>query len=173
MVYGAALTFVPAHLSAADAPAYPFVLGTASGLVLLRWLGGYAVALIGPTATFGLGLLMGGSAMVALAVVPPGLAIAGGMAFGGGFGLGATATHSILTTTTERASLGKANAVFNVSWSGGMGAGAVAFGVVAASVGVGSTYLLAAGWHILLAGGLTAWWAAAARSAGRRPIGSS
>jgi hypothetical protein len=168
MVYGAALTFVPAHLAASGAAAYPFVLGTALGLVLLRWAGGAAVGFIGPTATFAVGLTLGGSAMAALALLPASLAALGGLAFGGGFGLGATATHSILTTTTERESLGKANAVFNVSWSGGMGAGAVAFGLVAASTSVGTTYLLAAGWHLLLGAGLAGWWAATARVARRR-----
>jgi MFS family permease len=170
MVYGAALTFVPVQLSTSGAAAYPFVLGTAFGLVTLRWLGGAAVTAIGPAWTFAAGLTLGGSAMALLGAVPPSLAILAGLAFGGGFGLGATATHSILTTTTEHASLGKANAVFNVSWSGGMGIGAVLFGLVAELTDVKATYALAAAWHLVLAAGLAAWWVAASRDPGRRHL---
>jgi MFS family permease len=165
MVYGAALTFVPAQLAAADAAAYPFVLSTALGLATFRWGGGTAVRIFGAGATLASGLALGCLAMIALAMLPPDLAFLGGLVFGAGFGMGATATHSILTTLTERASLGKANAIFNVAWSGGMGLGAMAFGVAASASSVTASYELAAGWHVLLGIAAAVWIVATSRPA--------
>ncbi|MGH2455061.1 MAG: MFS transporter [Candidatus Limnocylindria bacterium] len=173
MVYGAALTFVPVHLTRAESAAYPFVLATALGLAAFRLAGGGVVKHVDPAATLGAGLLLGCLAMALLAFLPPGVAPLGGLVFGAGFGLGGTATHSMLTTTTQWDSLGRANAVFNVAWSGGMGLGAAAFGVVATALGVISSYLLAAGWHLLLGATLLIWLAARARRQGHRPAGQT
>lgn len=150
MVYGAVLTFVPPHLVAQTVPASPFVLATAAGLATFRWRGGASVARWGATAILMSGLALGCIGMTLLALLPPAVAFVPGLIFGAGFGFSATATHSILTTRTEWASLGKANAVFNVAWSGGMGLGAFVFGIVSTLIGQKQTYASAAGWQLLL-----------------------
>ncbi len=154
MGYGAVLTFVPPHLTAQSVPASPFVLATALGLAAFRWGGGVAVVRWGAARVLGSGLALGSIGMALLALLPAAHAFLAGFTFGAGFGFAATATHSILTTRTQRTSLGKANAVFNVAWSGGMGIGAFVFGVVATLIGQTQTYATAAAWQLLLIGAL-------------------
>jgi predicted MFS family arabinose efflux permease len=157
MAYGALLTFVPVHLASLGAAAYPFVLATASGLALFRWAGGVVVTRWESGITLGLGLGISGLAMVLLSTLPAAGAPLAGFAFGAGFGLSGTATHALLTTRTAWASLGRANAIFNVAWSGGMGLGAIAFGALATATGTLATYVVTALWHALLLALVALW----------------
>ncbi|WP_166397690.1 MFS transporter [Rubrobacter marinus] len=149
LVYGGLLTFVPLYLETAEVngSSVLFFLIFGTSIAVSRALGGTLLERFGAAVVFPVSL--GASifavlllALVPLAGVPPLVALL----FGCGFGTAATATHAVLVSRVSREGYGTVNALYNVAFNGGIGAGGALFGVVAQAGGYAFTFLSAALW---------------------------
>ncbi|MGE5292682.1 MAG: MFS transporter, partial [Micromonosporaceae bacterium] len=91
------------------------------------------------------GLLVsaGGMLILALTAVPAAV-IAGAVVFGAGFGITQNASMTLMYARVPASGYGTVSALWNLAYDTGMGAGAVAFGVVTAWTGYSAGFALTA-----------------------------
>ncbi len=97
----------------------------------------------------------------------PVVVVAGMALFGAGYGVIQNVTLTIMFDRVPRAEFGRASALWNIAFDGGMGIGAVGFGVLIGWTGYAAGFAVTAG--LLLAAVVPAWYDTAA--ARRRAAG--
>lgn len=91
------------------------------------------------------GLLLSAAGVLMTALIRTPVAVLGGVAlFGAGFGIAQNATLTLMYARVSTASYGTVSALWNLAYDGGMGVGAVGFGVLADRTGYSSAFVLTA-----------------------------
>ncbi|MES9541808.1 MFS transporter [Actinomadura sp. NPDC000600] len=146
LVAGILLTFLPLAVPAdARSTAALALLAQAAAMPLARWLAGrYGDGrdpgrLLVPAV---LAAALGGAGLVR--PDNPWLLVASAAVFGAGFGAAQNVTLTLMFQRTSRSRFGQVSALWNLAYDGGMGVGAVGFGLVAGPVGYPAGFLLAA-----------------------------
>jgi MFS family permease len=154
---GIVLTFLPLAVPAgARGTAALALLVQASAMPLVRWLVGrygdrHGIAhLLLPTV---FAAAAGTAGLVWLH--DPYLLVAGAGLFGAGFGAAQNITLTLMFQRTPKPEFGRVSALWNLAWDGGMGFGAVSFGLVAGHVGYAAGFALTAA--VLVTALIPAW----------------
>ncbi|MFI1170861.1 MFS transporter [Streptomyces melanogenes] len=91
------------------------------------------------------GLLLSAAGVLLTALIRTPVAVLAGVAlFGAGFGIAQNATLTLMYARVSTASYGTVSALWNLAYDGGMGVGAVGFGVLADRTGYSSAFVLTA-----------------------------
>jgi MFS family permease len=143
MGVGVLVTFLPLALtarSAAVATAALFAQPAAS--TAARWTAGRIGDRYGQHRLLCPGIVLSAVGLAAIAVTgSPGLVVGGAACFGTGFGLLQNATLAVLFGSAGRHGYEGASAIWNAAYDGGMGAGAIGIGILAAHAGYSIAFL--------------------------------
>ncbi|MFF1478389.1 MFS transporter [Streptomyces sp. NPDC058301] len=91
------------------------------------------------------GLLLSAAGVLLTGLISTPAAVVGGVAlFGAGFGIAQNATLTLMYARVSTASYGTVSALWNLAYDGGMGVGAVGFGVLAGRTGYSWAFVLTA-----------------------------
>ncbi len=113
--------------------------------MVTRWLAGRYGDRRGPAGLVLPALLVSAGGVLLLARTGSAVsAVAGAAVFGAGFGVAQNATLALMYARVPPAGYGTVTALWNVAYDGGMGIGAVAFGVLAGGTGYSWAFVLTA-----------------------------
>ncbi|WP_433202560.1 MFS transporter [Dactylosporangium sp. CS-047395] len=143
---GVIVTYLP--LAAAGLPAWvapAALLAQPAAATAARWLAGRLGDRRGPARLFTPGLLMAAAGTAALALVDsPAALVLGSLVLGAGFGVLQNATLTVMFNRVPAGGENTVSAIWNTAYDLGMAAGAMAAGLIVASVGYPATFLLTA-----------------------------
>ncbi len=143
---GVLVTFLP--LATSDQPAWvaaAALLAQPAASTAASWLTGRVADRRGPARFLTPGLLLAATGMALLALLgSPALVIGGALVFGAGFGILSNTTLSLMYSREPAGGESTVSAIWNTAYDLGMAAGALAAGLVVASVGYPLTFLLTA-----------------------------
>ncbi|MEV0272309.1 MFS transporter [Hamadaea sp. NPDC050747] len=150
---GILLTFLPLAVPDGSGEVAAFALLVQSGATALaRWGAGRYGDRHGCARLLVPALLAAAAGTFTLIWVDSPVAVVAGMClFGAGFGAAQNVTLSLMFERARRSDFGSVSALWNLAYDGGMGVGAVGFGLVAGAVGYSAGFLLTA---VLLFAGL-------------------
>ncbi|MFI0372075.1 MFS transporter [Actinomadura sp. 1N219] len=154
---GILLTFLPLAVPAASrGTASLALLAQASTMPLARWLAGRYGDRRDPGRLLLPAVLAAAAGTAGLAWPhDPWITIAAAALFGAGFGAAQNVTLTLMFQRTSRSRFGQVSALWNLAYDGGMGVGAVGFGLVAGLAGYPAGFLLTAA--VLLAALVPTW----------------
>ncbi|MBC6457187.1 MFS transporter [Actinomadura sp. HBU206391] len=161
---GVLLTFLPLALSASDHLAATALLAQSCATPLARWFAGRYADRHGSTRLLVPAVLFAALGTAALIWVDEPLAVIAGMGlFGIGFGVAQNVTLAVMFERVREADFGRVSALWNLAYDGGMGVGAVGFGLVAGPVGYPMGFALTA---VVLCAALAPAWRDQRRNSG-------
>jgi predicted MFS family arabinose efflux permease len=143
---GIIVTFLPLAVVAGSGglAALALLVQTAAA-TLGRWLAGRHGDRHGPAGQLAPGVLLAAVGLLVLAFVrSPVAVVTGAVLFGLGFGVSQNASLSLMYARVSGSAYGAVSALWNLAYDAGMGAGALAFGVVAPHTGFPVSFALAA-----------------------------
>ncbi|MFI2304498.1 MFS transporter [Actinacidiphila glaucinigra] len=133
---------VPASLSALVTVA---LFAQPATSTVARWFAGRYGDRHGPARLVLPGLLASAAGLLLTAATGSPVAVLAGVTlFGAGFGVAQNATLTLMYSRVPESGYGTVSALWNVAYDGGMGVGALAFGVTAAHTGYPAAFALAA-----------------------------
>ena len=134
---GVLLTFLPLAVPAgARGTAALALLVHACAMPLARWAAGRYGDRHGPAGLLVPSVLTAAAGMAALVWLrEPYAVVAGAALFGAGFGAAQNVTLALMFQRAPRSGFGRVSALWNLAYDGGLGIGAVGFGLVAGPVG--------------------------------------
>lgn len=134
---GIVVTFLPLAVPAGDAGLVSVALFVQSAAsTVARWAAGRYGDRHGPACLVLPGLLASAAGMLVTALTHSPAAVIAGLAFFGiGFGITQNATLTLMYARVSTSGYGTVSALWNFAYDGGMGLGAVGFGVLAALTG--------------------------------------
>ncbi|MFG2304061.1 MFS transporter [Actinacidiphila glaucinigra] len=133
---------VPASLSALVTAA---LFAQPATSTVARWFAGRYGDRHGPARLVLPGLLASAAGLLLTAATGSPVAVLAGVTlFGAGFGVAQNATLTLMYSRAPESGYGTVSALWNVAYDGGMGVGALAFGVTAAHTGYPAAFALAA-----------------------------
>lgn len=134
---GAVCTFLPAALPQGSAGLAVFaLLGHSVAATAARWWAGRYGDRNGPAGLIRPAVVIAAAGMFALVLVGSPVAVMAGMVlFGAGFGMIQNASLADMFDRVDESGYGAASAVWSVAYDGGLGVGAVGFGVLATQIG--------------------------------------
>ena len=140
---GVVVTFLPLAVRAADDLVAVALFVQALAATFARWAAGRYGDRHGSRRLLGPGLAIAAIGVFCLVLVGSPVAVVGGATlFGVGFGVSQNATLALMFERVPRAGYGAASAVWSIAYDAGMGAGAAAFGLIAAEAGYPSAFAL-------------------------------
>lgn len=150
---GVLLTFLPLALPVEHQHlAVAALLAQSATTPVARWVAGRFIDRIGPGRMLGpaVGLAAAGTAGMVW-VAEPVVAIGGMAVFGLGFGLAQSATLAVMLERVPASRFGRVSALWNLAYDGGLGLGALGFGLLLGPLGYGAAFGLSG---LLLLGAL-------------------
>jgi predicted MFS family arabinose efflux permease len=153
---GVLLTFLPLAVSGSRQLAALGLLVQSCATPLTRWLAGRYGDKHGSGVLLVPSVLVSALGVALLVWVNSPLAVIAGLGlFGAGFGVAQNATLALMFERVPKAKYGQVSAVWNLAFDGGMGVGAIGFGVLAGPVGYSTGFAIIAA--VLAAAVLPAW----------------
>jgi predicted MFS family arabinose efflux permease len=146
MAVGVVVTFLPlAVTQAAGNLAAAALLAQAASATLARWWAGRHGDRHGPARQLIPGLLVSAAGMLLLVLTASPVAVVAGMVlFGAGFGVTQNASLALMFDRVPASGYGTVSALWNLAYDGGLGLGAIGFGVLAARAGYPAAFALTA-----------------------------
>ncbi|MEU6091332.1 MFS transporter [Streptomyces sp. NPDC047085] len=143
---GIVVTFLPLAVPASDTGVVAVALFVQpAAATVARWLAGRRGDRSGPARLVLPGLLLSAAGTLLMALTGSPVAVVAGVGlFGIGFGIAQNATLTLMYVRVPAAGYGTVSALWNFAYDAGMGAGAVAFGWLAAGTGYPWAFALTA-----------------------------
>jgi predicted MFS family arabinose efflux permease len=142
---GVLVTFVPLAMIGRPALAAAALLAQPAAATAARWVAGRLGDRYGPGRLLVPGLALAAAGMAGIAATgTPAAVIGGSLVFGAGFGILQNTTLAIMYARVPAGGESTVSAIWNTAYDLGMAAGALAAGLVVASVGYPTTFVLTA-----------------------------